>query len=68
MDNGTIANEKAVKISYKGTNESDSLKRVQYLVLHDKDPYILQYMANSKDYDKYLPEFEAMVRSFKFVN
>ena len=68
MDNGTIAKEKAVKISLNGTNESGNLRKVYYLLLHDKDPYALSYMANSKDFDKYLPEFEQMVRSFKFVN
>jgi hypothetical protein len=68
MDNGTIAKEKAVKISLNGTNESGNLRKVYYLLLHDKGPYALSYMANSKDFDKYLPEFEQMVRSFKFVN
>jgi hypothetical protein len=67
MDNGTIGKQKAVKISANGTNESADLRKVEYLVLHNKDPYLIQYMANVKDFDKYLPEFEQMVRSFKFV-
>jgi VCBS repeat-containing protein len=68
MDNGTIGKQKAVKISANGTNESANIRKVEYLVLHDKDPYALSYIANVKDYDKYLPEFEQMVRSFKFVS
>jgi VCBS repeat-containing protein len=68
MDNGTIGKQKAVKISANGTNEFDNLRKVEYLVLNDKDAYSLIYAANVKDYDKYLPEFEAMVKSFKFVN
>ena len=67
MDNGTIGKQKAVKISEIGTNESANLRRAQYLVLDDEGPYILQYVASVKDYDKYLPEFEQMVRSFRFV-
>jgi hypothetical protein len=66
MDNGTIGKQKAVKISANGTNEFDKLRKVEYLVLHDKDAYSLVYAANVKDYDKYLPEFEAMVKGFRF--
>ena len=68
MDNGTIGKQKAVKISANGTNEYGNLRKVEYLLLHDKDAYMLQYIANSKDYDKYLPEFEQMVKSFRFKN
>jgi len=68
MDNGTIGKQKAVKISANGTNESDNLRKVEYLVLHDKDAYSLLYAANVKDYDKYLPDFEQMVKSFRFKN
>ncbi len=67
MDNGTIGTQNSVKISENGTNESANLRKVQYLVLDEEGPYILQYVANSKDYDKYLPEFEQMVKSFEFV-
>jgi hypothetical protein len=68
MDNGTIAKQKAVKISANGTSEYGNLRKVEYLLLHDKDAYMLQFIANSKDYDKYLPEFEQMVKSFRFKN
>jgi hypothetical protein len=68
MDNGTIGKQKAVKISANGTNESGNLRKVEYLVLHDKDAYSLLYVANVKDYDKYLPYFEQMVKSFRFKN
>jgi len=37
------------------------------LVLHDKDPYYLEYIANTKDFQKYLPQFEQMIKTFKFV-
>ena len=41
---------------------------MQYLAWHDKKPYALAYMANVKDYEKYLPQFELMVKTFKFAN
>jgi len=40
---------------------------VAYLVLHDKVPYYLEYIANTKDFQKYLPQFEQMIKTFKFV-
>lgn len=68
MDNGTIGKQKAVKISANGTNDDSDLRKVEYAVLHDNDAYFLLYAANVKDYDKYLPEFEQMVKSFRFKN
>jgi hypothetical protein len=66
MDNGTIGKQKAVKISANGTNDDSDLRKVEYDVLHDKDAYYLLYAANVKDYDKYLPQFEQIVKSFRF--
>jgi len=66
--NGTIDKEKAVKLTKDGIGDQTNQKMAEYLVLHDKDPYLLTYSADKKHFDKYLPEFETMVRSFKFVN
>ena len=41
---------------------------MSYFVMHDDQPYYLNYIANAKDFEKYLPQFEQMVKSFKFVN
>ena len=68
MYNGTIGKENAVKLTKNGTGDQSNQRVVEYLVLHDKDPYILTYSADVKNFDKYLPEFEQMVRSFKFVS
>ena len=35
--------------------------------MHDKEPYYLAYMGNVKDFEKYLPEFEQIIKTFKFV-
>ena len=35
--------------------------------MHDEQPYAISYYANAKNYEKYLPEFEQMVKSFRFV-
>ena len=67
QDNVSIGNEPAVKISADGIGSFNGTKFVEYLVMHNKEPYSIAYMANVKDYDKYLPEFEEIVKSFKFV-
>lgn len=36
--------------------------------MHDKEAYSVVYMANAKNFEEYLPEFEKIVKTFKFVN
>ena len=67
QQNTTVGNEKAVRIDGIGLNKLKNLNYVAYLVLHDKVPYYLEYIANTKDFQKYLPQFEQMIKTFKFV-
>ena len=39
----------------------------EYYVFHDGIPYRLEYYASVKDFEKYLPQFEQMVKTFKFA-
>lgn len=66
-ENTTIDNETAAKISGDGINSFSGIKFVQYLVWHDKKPYDLAFMANVKDFETYLPQFEQIVKTFKFL-
>lgn len=66
QENVTIDNETAVKIYGDGIKSFNGTKFVEYMVMHNKEPYYIAYMANVKNYDKYLPEFEQIVESFKF--
>jgi PsbP-like protein len=66
QENVTIDNEPAVKIVADGIKSFNNTKFVEYMVMHNKEPYNIAYMANVKDYDKHLPEFEQIVKSFKF--
>lgn len=63
-----VGKEKAVRIEGSKTDMSGNLSMLDYLVLHNNEPYHFRYMANVNDYDEYLPEFEAMVRSVTFNN
>jgi hypothetical protein len=66
-ENGTIDGQAAVRILGDGINSFSGIKFVQYFVTHDNKPYLLAYMANVKDYEKYLPQFEQMIKTFKFT-
>jgi hypothetical protein len=64
-----VSNEKASSFEGNGINKTMN-KDVIYLVnlvLHDKDPYYLEYIANTKDFQKYLPQFEQMLKIFILV-
>jgi len=64
-----VSNEKASSIEGNGINKTMN-KNVIYLVnlvLHDEDPYYLEYIANTKDFQKYLPQFEQMLKIFILV-
>ena len=59
-----VGKEKAVKI--EGSDNSSVIRLVIYLIVHDKNAYNLDYVANVNDFGKYLPDFEEMIKSFKF--
>ena len=66
-ENATIDNEPAVKIFSDGIKSSNGINFVEYFVMHNKEPYYISFAANVKDFQKYLPQFEQMVKTFKFV-
>ena len=66
-ENTTIDGEPAVKIHRTARNNLTNLEVTDYYIVHNSKPYFLQYAANVKDFQKYLPQFEQMVKTFKFV-
>jgi hypothetical protein len=75
-ENTTVGGERAIKVFVNSTdvaskldvtNATVSLLSTSYNVMHDDQPYFLNYMADAKYYQKYLPQFEQMVKTFKFV-
>jgi hypothetical protein len=66
-ENATIDGERAIRLFVNSTdlaskvnmtNVPVSLVTTSYFVIHDDQPYFLNYMANEKDYQKYIPQFE----------
>jgi hypothetical protein len=69
-ENTTIDGERALKFhsTYKDKgNLTRIVEGVDYYVFHDGNPYRLSYIASPKDFQKYLPQFEQMVKTFKFA-
>jgi len=65
---GTFHDEAAVKIQGDGITSFSGIKFVEYMFMNNEQPYLIGYMANVKDFKKYLLEFEKIVKSFKFVD
>jgi len=63
----TVGKEKSVRIYANEMPYFRNVSVVLYLVMHDKDPYLIEYWANSKNFEKYLPELEQIVKSLRFV-
>jgi hypothetical protein len=66
-ENATIDGEPAVKIHRTARNNQTNMEVTEYYVIHEGKPYTLQYGADLKYYQKYLPQFEQMVKTFMFV-
>jgi len=67
-ENSTIDGERALKIHKTArTNLTNIYESMTYYTIHDGNPYYLTYYAKVKDFQKYLPQFEQMVKTFKFA-
>jgi hypothetical protein len=66
-ENTTIDGEPAAKIHRTGRNNMTDIEVTEYYVVHEGKPFFIQYGSNIQFYQKYLPQFEQMVKTFKFV-
>ena len=62
----TVGNEKAVRIEGSKNDNFSNIRLMKYLLLHNNEPYIIRYVANVDDFERNLPDFELMVKSFTF--
>jgi hypothetical protein len=61
-----VGKEKAVRIEASKNETSGNIKLLEYLLLHNNEPYVIRYIAGVNEFERYLPEFELMVKSFTF--
>jgi len=62
----TVGKEKAVRIEGSKNDNSGNIRLMEYLLLHNNEPYIIRYIASMDDFGRNIPDFELMVKSFKF--
>jgi hypothetical protein len=62
----TVGKEKAVRIEGSKNDTSGNVRLLEYLISHNDEPYIIRYIATTNDFERYLPDFELMVKSFMF--
>ena len=62
----TVGKEKAVRIEGIKNDTAGNIKLLEYLIIHNNEPYIIRYIASPNDFETYLPDFELMVKSFMF--
>jgi hypothetical protein len=67
QENATIAGEEAVRILKTPRDNATNVHVLDYYTVHNGKPYFIQYVAHMKNFEKYLPEFEQMVKTLKFV-
>jgi hypothetical protein len=61
-----VGKEKAVRIEGSKNDTSGNIPLLEYLIFHNNEPYIIRYIASANDFERYLPDFELMVKSFMF--
>ena len=62
-----VDGEEAIKIYSEGIEPTVSeIKYLEYLFIHNNEPYLIMYAGNLNNYEKYLSEFEKMVKTFRF--
>jgi hypothetical protein len=61
-----VGKEKAVRIEGSKNDTSGNVRILEYLISHNDEPYIIRYIASMNDFERYLPDFELMVKSFMF--
>jgi hypothetical protein len=61
-----VGKEKAVRIDGSKNDTSGNTRLLEYLLLHKNEPYVLRFIAGGSEFERYLPEFELMVKGFTF--
>jgi hypothetical protein len=61
-----VGKEKAVRIEGSKNDTSGNIRLLEYLIFDNNEPYIIRYIASANDFERYLPDFELMVKSFMF--
>jgi hypothetical protein len=61
-----IGKENAVRIEGSKNDITGNTRLLEYLLLYNDEPYVIRFIAGVNDFERYLPDFELMVKSFTF--
>jgi eukaryotic-like serine/threonine-protein kinase len=61
----TLANKRANKLVFTGSNGENRLKNLQVWTLKGDQAYVITYTATIDDYDKFVQTAETMIKSFE---
>jgi hypothetical protein len=67
QEDTTIDGEPAVKVLSNVKGNSGDVKYLFIYTIHDKKYYTIGFIGNTNNFNRYLPEFEQMLNTFKFV-
>ena len=62
----TVGKEKAVRIDGNENNNASNIRLLEYLLLHNDEPYVIRYIASMDDFERNLVAFDSMVKSLTF--
>jgi hypothetical protein len=76
LQNASVGGERAIRVFINGTDTgksspmkdvTGSINSISYLFFHLDAPHYIYYIANEKDFENYLPQFEKIVKTFRFT-
>jgi hypothetical protein len=76
LQNASVGGESAIRVFINGAetgksspmkNVTGSINSISYLFFHQGAPHYIYYIANEKDFKNYLPQFERIVKTFRFA-
>ena len=62
-----LGQAEARQVIYTGTENDNSVRKMQTWLVKDKQAYVITYTAQTNSYEDYLPMVEAMLASFEIV-
>jgi hypothetical protein len=76
LQNASVGGERAIRVFINGTetgksspmkNVTGSINSISYLFFHRGAPNYIYYIANEKNFENYLSQFEQIVQTFRFT-
>jgi hypothetical protein len=76
LQNASVGGERAIRVFINGTetgknspmkNVTGSINSISYLFFNQGAPHYIYYISNEKHFKNYIPQFEQIVKTFRFA-